>query len=93
MVKTTEADGCALLEAHLGDLPRASARVCGCLGGAGEQMRVASKAARFYERAAVTPRLVTLVLGACWSSGLRLVKALCPVLSQILTFRWSNTHG
>ncbi len=53
-------------------------------------MRVASKAARFYERVVVTPRLVTLVLGACWSSGLRLVKALCPVLSQIVTFRWST---
>ena len=65
LVVVPSVDSCALLEAHLGDLPRASAWVCGCLGGAGEQMRVASKAARFYERAAVTPSLVTLVVGAC----------------------------
>jgi len=40
VVKTTEFDGCALLEAHLGDLPRASARVWGCLGGAGEALSI-----------------------------------------------------
>eukprot|EP01050_Picozoa_sp_SAG11_P042720 SAG11_NODE_19830_length_457_cov_21.444134_1_plen_102_part_01 len=40
MVKTTEFDGCALLEAHLGDLPRASARVWGCLGGAGKALSI-----------------------------------------------------